>query len=134
MANTVTNTRILAGERKVIQYVTIAYVDGQETDLVIYDSSAVATALGKADTLDCSILSIKYSSNSVAGLVKLEFDATTDVLAWALPIAYGSKMDFCSVGGLNNTAGSGKTGDITLTTTGLAAGESISLVIEVRPN
>lgn len=134
MSNTVTNTRIILGERRIVQYVVIDSDGTEETDLVIYDSSAVATALGKQDTLDCSILEIQYSSNAVAGIVHLEFDATTDVLAWALPVARDSHSDFRAYGGLNNTAGTGKTGDITLTTTGLAAGDKVTLVIQVRPN
>lgn len=135
MPNTVTNTRILANTQRVIQYVCIDSDGAEETDLVVYDSSAVATAIGIQDPLTCSIVKVRYVSNSAAGVVHLEFDATTDVLALALPFN-GSpmEMDFRDIGGLKNTSGVGITGDVTLTTTGLAAGDKITLILEVRPN
>ena len=135
MVNTVTNTRVVAGETKVVQYITITSDGSEETDLVLYDSSAVATALRKVDPLDCKILHLTYSTNSLAGVVHLEFDANTDVDAWSCP-AYSGASQFCfsSFGGIPNTSGAGRTGDITLTTTGLAAGDSISVVIIVDPS
>ena len=137
MANTVTNTRIFCGTSRVIQYVTIAYVDAQETDLVIYDSSAVATVLGLTDTLHSKINSIYATVNgiSTAALpqVKLEFDATTDVLALNIPANTLVKNDFRPIGGLNNTAGTGITGDITLTTLGLVTGDTLVLILDVDP-
>ena len=135
MANTVNNTRVLIGRKKVVQYVTIHSDGSEETDLVIYDSSAVATALGITDTLKCSIEFLTYSTNSLAGIVEIEFDATTDVLAWACPAYSGaSEFNFTQYGGLPNYAGTGVTGDITLTTTGLAIGDAITLVIVIDPN
>lgn len=136
MANTVTNTRISANKARVIQYITIASDGTEETDLVIYDSSAVATALGIDDPLDCTILSI-YATVSAAATarVKLEFDATTDVLALDIPVQTSPiKNDFSKVGGLANTAGTGITGDITLTTTGLESGDTLTIIIAVKPN
>ncbi len=134
MPNTNTNTRLIVGNRHVVQYLCIDSDGSEETDLVIYDSSVVATALGIPDSLNCAINSITYSTNSLLGVVKLEWDASTDVLAFALPAA-GNSETFCfeKFGSLKNTAGSGKTGDITLTTTGLVSGDSITLVIDVRP-
>ncbi len=131
MVNTVTNTRLLDKDR-VTQYVTIASDGTEETDLVIYDSSAVATALGITDPLKCTILDVFYTTSSVLGVVHLEFEATADVLALAMPQG-GATLDknFESIGGLKNTAGTGITGDVSLTTTGLVAGDSISLTIEV---
>jgi hypothetical protein len=137
MANTVTNTRINLGDKRVIQYICIDSDGTEETDLVVYDSSAVAAAFtpARVDSLNCRINSIKSISNSALGVVKLEFDATTDVLALALP--YGGsdvEMDFRCFGGLKNTAGDGKTGDITLTTTGLVSGDSVIIILDIDPS
>jgi hypothetical protein len=135
MANTVTNTRLVIGRTKVVQYISISSDGTEETDLVIYDSSAVATALGVTDPLNCLIDKIIYSSNSLAGVVHLDYDATTDVLAWALPAYSGaSKYDFKAFGGLRNTGAVGRTGDILLTTLGLAPGDSVTLVVTVNPS
>ena len=133
MANTNTNTRLIGGITRIVQHVCIDSDGTEETDLVIYDSSAVATLLGKDDTLKCCINSITYSTNSALGVIHLEFDATTDVLAWAMPYQGSGHFCFERHGGLKNTAGTGITGDITLTTTGLAAGDKVTLVIDVRP-
>lgn len=134
MPNVKTNRQILAGPKHVIQYLCIDSDGDEETDLVIYDSSAVATTLGIADPLNCKINSITYSTNSLLGVVKLEWDANTDVLAYALPSS-GNSENFCfeRFGGLPNTASTGRTGDITLTTTGLVAGDAITLIIDVSP-
>lgn len=137
MANTVTNTRINLGDRRVIQYICIDSDGTEETDLVVYDSSAVAAAMtpAKVDPLNCRINSVKMISNSALGVIKLEFDATTDVLALALPFGGADvDMDFKCFGGLKNTSGSGKTGDITLTTTGLAAGDAVTLILDIDPS
>lgn len=135
MANTITNTRLLANERRVIQYICISSDGTEETNLIIYDSSVVATAIGIADPLKCTIVRARYVSTSALGTVHLDFDATTDVLALAMPYNGSSMdMDFKDIGGLKNTAGTGITGDILLTTTGLVAGDKITLILEVRPN
>ena len=132
MANTNTNTRLILGNSKVVQYLTIASDGTQETDLVVYSSSAVASALGKTDLKNSKIRSLQYISSGAAVVTKLEWDATTDVLACALS-RYDTKMNFDHIGGLKNTGGAGKTGDILLTTTGLAAGDSLTLVLVVGP-
>lgn len=134
MANTNTSQYLMSGPGRVIIHLVIDSDGTEETDLVVYDSSAVATLIGKTDTLNCRINSIMYSTNSLLGVVKLEWDATTDILAWALP-ASGNSDKFCfdKIGGLKNKGGSGRTGDITLTTTGLVAGDAISLILDVTP-
>lgn len=136
MANTVTLKNLVIGQHKVISYITIFGVGGaQETNTIIYDSSVIATALGIKDPLTSTIVSIRSSSNSVAGLCKLNWDANTPVLAWAIPLAGNEgTYKFYHFGGLKNQGSTGITGDITLTTTGLAAGESLTIVLEVRPD
>jgi hypothetical protein len=135
MANTVTSKTIISGSREAVIYVTIASDGTEETDLVVYDSSAVATLVGETDPLDCTLLGV-YASISAATTARafLEWDATTDVLALPLPVQNPTKANFRSVGGLPNQGGTGITGDITLTTTGLEAGDSLVLVLHVKRN
>lgn len=140
MANTVTNTRILCNNAQVIQYITISSDGTEESDLVVYDSSAVATALGLTDTTNCAINSI-YATVSAAqpavsgagARVWLEFDASTDVLALDIPPNTVVKNDFRPIGKLKNTGGSGKTGDILLNTAGLESGDKITIILNVDP-
>ena len=135
MVNIVTNTRVALGNRSVIQQIQIASDGSEETDLVVYDSSAVAAALFPVRTnpLNCAIRRIMYSTSSKLAVVRIKWDATADVLAWAMPAGGDGVFDFSSFGALKNPAGTGITGDIMLTTTGLEAGDSISLILEVDP-
>lgn len=138
MANTITNTTLMAG-RRVVKYITLSSDGTEETATVIYDSSAVSAqdASDTTDPLDCTIESI-YAVVSAAATARITllWDATTDVLAFNIPAGTTQvKADFrreIPMGGLPNQGGSGKTGDILLTTTGLEAGDSLTLVMVVR--
>lgn len=140
MANATTNRTLIAGSKTAVIYLTIDSDGTEETDLVIYDSSVIATTVGDSDTLACSILDISYSivcANAVAAAlpqVKLEFDASTDIMALGLPANHSNTLCFRDVGGLPNNAGAGKTGDILLTTSNLAAGDNITILMTVKRN
>lgn len=133
MANTITQTTISANLKKVVKHIMIESDGSEETDLVIYDSSAVATTLGIADPLKCTVLEVRATACAPAAQMVLQFDATTDVAFAAICPASNTTLCFKDLGGLKNTAGSGITGDITLTTLGLAAGDQVTIVLEVRP-
>lgn len=138
MANTITNTRIVTGTDLIVQQILINSDGTEETDLVIYDSSAVATALGKSDTLKSTIMGcqIVVQNAANAATLTLEYDATTDVIALPLTVAAGAmheSLDFSDHGGIVNLAGTGSTGDILLTTTGLDSGDIILMFLHVRP-
>jgi hypothetical protein len=66
--------------------------------------------------------------------VKLLWDATTDTICWDLNANYADSEDFTEFGGLANTSGSGKTGDINLTTTGAGSGDSYVIVLTLIKN
>lgn len=136
MANTKSTTYLTVGDKHTVIYFTLAYVDAQESGTVLYDSSVVCAALGIRDPLNCVINSIKALVRSPAGLIRLDFDASTDVLAVPFPTLNGNQIELCfeREGGLKNYAGTGRTGDILLTTTGLAAGDLIMIVLDVRPS
>jgi hypothetical protein len=135
VANTITLKNQLVSPHKAIVYLTLASDGSQETDTTVYDSSVVATALGIPDPKISKIMSIRWSSNSALGICKLNWDASTKVLAWALPFAgRQGNAKFYHFGGLLNTGGAGITGDINITTTGLASGDALSLILEVRLN
>lgn len=133
MANTITNTTLLAGTKEAIVYVTLQSDGTQETGTVLYDSSAIAAIAGDSDTLTCKILEVYGSSNAAStARVRLLFDATTDVVAMDIPCATNpTKANFRRIGGLPNVSGTGKTGDILITTSGLGSGDTITLVLTV---
>lgn len=138
MANTIKDVLLSASPKQAVKYITISSDGSEETDLVVYDSSAVAATLGLSDPLDCSIEKI-YAVVSAASTARvfLEWDATTDVLAFNIPANVEVNQDFRCFGISslpNQGASANRTGDITLTTTGLESGDSITLILWVRRN
>lgn len=144
MANTIKNTTINYSTKEAVIYFTLASDGSEETATVLYDSSAVATLIQNidpkfSDPLTSRILEV-YASASAAGAVvsgggarvKLLWDASTDVLALDIPTATNaSKGNFRRFGGLLNQGGTGITGDILLTTTGLESGDALTIVLTV---
>ncbi len=142
MANTITNTTIVKGRDLVVNQILIDSDGTEETDLVVYDSSAVATLLGKTDPLKCRLMRAQFVFQNAATVATLtfEYDANTDVIA--LPVSMAvlanggfTDMDFNDCGGIENlaNAAAGATGDILLTTTNLDSADRILLNLFVRP-
>lgn len=141
MANTISTATISYSGRESTTYLTLQSDGTNETATIIYDSSAVCAATlatldpvkGFADPLTSRILEIYASSNAAStARVRLLFDASTDVVAMEIPVSTNpTKANFRRIGGLLNKGGSGITGDILLTTTGLASGDTITIVITV---
>lgn len=71
---------------------------------------------------------IDYATSGMA--VRILWDATTDVMAWAIPQDVMGTMVFEPP--LVSDAGSGVTGDVLLTTVGHTAGDSYSLILRLR--
>lgn len=89
-------------------------------------SALSANSAGQACT-GVRLAKIVYSTFGMS--VKLLWDASTDTICWDLNENYTDSEDFTEFGGIRNTAGSGKTGDIMLTTTGHTNGDSYVIVL-----
>ena len=89
-------------------------------------SALSANSAGQACT-GVRLAKIVYSTFGMS--VKLLWDASTDTICWDLNADYTTDEDFTNFGGIRNTAGSGKTGDIMLTTTGHTSGDSYVIVL-----
>lgn len=89
-------------------------------------SALSANSAGQACT-GVRLARIVYSTFGMS--VKLLWDASTDTICWDLNADYTTDEDFTNFGGIRNTAGSGKTGDIMLTTTGHTNGDSYVIVL-----
>ena len=121
MANTVTKTSITDGARGGVLHLYLASdgSTGELSNTVVLDASA----LEGGDNIK-SIVSVK--SSLVGFSATLEFDATADVPAVVLP-AGEADQDF-SYAPIPNTAGSGITGDVTITTAGFTASGDVGTV------
>jgi hypothetical protein len=115
MANTITKTERLDGSRKYVLEVEITGDgSGDETGASLIDVSGLSPA---ADAM--AIEKVYFSLDGFSA--RLLWDADTDVEAYVMPEGEGG-IDFRVVGSpLQNTAGTGKTGDVLLATTGLGS-------------
>ena len=127
MADAVNVSTIQDGGRTAIFYLTKTS-DGTGEDAVTkIDVSALAAS---ADGDACTGVRIQKIVFSTVGMgVKLLWDASTDVIIVELPPNYSDTLDFSDIGGLPNYSGSGKTGDMQLTTVGHASGETYAITI-----
>lgn len=124
MANTVTIRKALDGSRYFTTQIDIVGDgSGQESDTVIIDASALA---GAPSTF--KIRAIQWSLDSFSA--ELNWDATTNVHAETLPAGSDGKRYSDTGAHLLNNAGTGVTGDLLITTFGLASGYSGTIIIE----
>ena len=133
MADAVTSTTISDGTHKaVIQITNLS--DGTGEDAV--NKVDVSGLAAREDGTACSSVLIEKVSHSIIGFtqVQLLFDATTNTIALGLAQDSNGHMDFSEFGGLKNTAGSGKTGDILLTTICASSNDSYVIVLELIKN
>lgn len=124
MPNTVTRTILNDGPRNAVVLCTvIGDGSGEETAAVVVDASDLSGAPTNYNVI--------YVHAVMAGLTgRLSFDATTDVPFLSLADT-NNIVDWKCFQGVRNFAGAGKTGDILLTTNGLGAGDSASIIVQI---
>jgi len=129
MADAVTTQTIIDGERNCVMKFTNVSDGTGESAVAKVDVSALAS--NSAGTA-CSEVRVMRVSHAIVGMsVQLFLDATSNVLLMELAESSNGHMDFKDFGGIPNNAGSGKTGDILLTTKGHSSGDTYSIVIEM---
>tara|TARA_Y100000385_G_scaffold146423_1_gene152043 strand:+ start:1329 stop:1733 length:405 start_codon:yes stop_codon:yes gene_type:complete len=127
MADAVTSTTLMDSDRVAIIQLTNTSDGTGEAAVKKVDVSALSdSSTGQACT-GVRLAKIVYSTFGMS--VKLLWDATTDTICWDLNADYTTDEDFTEFGGIRNTSGSGKTGDIMLTTTGHSDGDSYVIVL-----
>tara|TARA_R100000455_G_C6253052_1_gene109398 strand:- start:531 stop:932 length:402 start_codon:yes stop_codon:yes gene_type:complete len=128
MADAVAVTTIEDGPRNAVFYLTNISDGTGEANVKKIDVSALSSLQDGTSCTGVRITKITYSNVGMG--VKLTFDATTDVLAIQLPADLSDQLDYSDISGFPNYAGSGKTGDVLLTTVGHSSGDSYSIVIQ----
>lgn len=115
MPNTIAKQLILNGTRNYITKVTIVGDgSGEETALLLNSTTG---DLGTADKL----MAVQASFTGFSGT--LLWDASTDVKITQIVADKDVHLKWYKYGGLTNNSGTGKTGDILLSTIGLGAGD-----------
>lgn len=131
MAHTVTTQTIVDGSRNKIIKINIKGDSGTATELVkavIYDSSAYV-----GDTTENKLMEVEYGLNGFSA--ELFWDATADIPLVSLVKDFADYQKFWKEGGIPNNGAAGRTGDILITTTGLASSTNdgyIKLYIKQR--
>jgi|TARA_R100001163_G_C4981844_1_gene137689 hypothetical protein len=129
MADAVTSQTIQDGERKAVLKFTNASDGSGESAVKKVDVSALA-ANSAGDT--CTGVTINKIWWQCTGMsVKIEFDATSNVLAIGLSEDSTGHHDYSDFSGIPNNAGSGVTGDLDFTTVGAGSGDTYMIVLEL---
>jgi len=126
MANAINTQVIIDGKRSTVIKVTIeGDGTGEETDTVIFDASAYTPA-----TDNNSLREIKYLLNGFSAT--LSWDATANVMLLELDDSLQEEINFSTYGGIPNNGGTGRTGDIVMTTVGLGAGDKGYIILYIN--
>jgi len=128
MADAVTATTVIDGQRAVVIYCTNTSDGTGESAVTKVDVSGLAALPNGTACSGVRLEKIVFTNVGMG--VKLLWDASTDVIAAQLPADYSDTLDYSDISGLPNVAAaSGKTGDIQLTTVGHTSGDTYSIVL-----
>ena len=125
MADAVTTVTLVDGVRNVVMHFTNVSDGTGEAAVVKVDVSALSGA-----PREVTIDKVEFATEGMS--VEILWDATVDVRAVLLPANNASEMNFERDGGLRNSAGAGKTGDIVFTTVGDDAGDRYDITLRLR--
>lgn len=127
MSNTVTQRTLVGGgdSRTVVRLIHIVSDGSEEADLVVYDNSAFIASVTRGSL-------VKVMATGSSCICRLEWDQSTDSPVISLDPAQGVELCFKEFGGISNPGGSGATGDLVLTTSGLDSGDEVTLILEIK--
>lgn len=129
MADTVLSQTIQDGERTAVMRFTNVSDGSGESAVKKVDVSALAKNSAGKECTEVHIQRIYWATVGMS--VKIEFDASTNVLAIGLPADSTGDEYYDNFTAIPNNAGSGKTGDIDFTTTGHSSGDSYMVILEL---
>ena len=128
MADTVLNTKVFDGAKKLItHYNVVSYSTGGTTKIV--DVSTLNSNNGKTcKTVRLNKISFNVSVTAPVDAIRMLWDADTDVVFQTL--AGEMEYDYSSFGGLKNTEATNFTGDVNVTLPACSNGDSATIVCE----
>jgi len=129
MADAVATQTIQDGERNAVLRFTNVSDGTGESNVVKVDVSALAKNSAGQSCTEVHIQRIYWATVGMS--VKLDFDASTNVLAIGLPADSTGDEYYDSFSAIPNNAGSGKTGDILFSTTGHSSGDTYMIILEL---
>jgi len=133
MADTNTSQIIQDGGRTAIIKVTTLIGAGSPppgATVTVVDVSALAVdPISRRACTGVTLEKLTFASVGVA--IKLEWDATANVLLFDFPANWTEQYDFTGYG-IPNNAGVGKNGDIVATSNPTAAGNTYTMILTVQ--
>ena len=132
MADAVTSQTIQDGEKTaILKFTNVSDGTGESAVKKVDVSALTKNSAGQT----CTSVSVARIYWATVGMsVKLEFDASTNVLILGLPADSTGDEYYDLFTGIPNNAGSGVTGDIDFTTTGHSSGDSYSIILVLNKN
>ncbi len=129
MADAVTSTTLVDDVKKsVLRFTNVSDSTG-ESAVAKVDASALSAMTNGSKSTDIKIMKCWWS---ISGMdVDILWNADANVHAITLTSDGAGFLDFSSFGGLRNTAGTGKDGDILFTTRGHANLDTYMIVLEL---
>jgi len=128
-ADTVLNTTVFDGAKKLITHYNVVSGDGEGSTTKIVDVSGLNSNNGKTcKTVRLNKVSFNVSVTAPVDAIRMQWDATTDVVFQTL--AGEMEFDYSHFGGLKNTEASGFTGDVNVVLPACSAGDTGTIVCE----
>ena len=128
MADTVLNTTVFDGARKLITHFNVVS-DGTGSTTKIVDVSGLRSNNGKTcKTVRLNKVSFNVSVTAPVDAIRMQWDADTDVVFQTLNGEM--EYDYSSFGGLKNTDATGVTGDVNIVLPACTDGDTGTVVCE----
>ena len=128
MADTVLNTTVFDGAKKLITHYNVVSDNSGSTTKIV-DVSELNSNNGKTcKTVRLNKVSFNVSVTAPADAIRMQWDATTDVVFQTLNGEM--EYDYSSFGGLKNTEATNFTGDVNVTLPACSNGDSATIVCE----
>ena len=129
MADTVLNTTVFDGSKKLITHYNVVSDNSGSTTKIVDVSELAKSPSGKSCvTVNLNKVSFNVSVTAPVDAIRMQWDATTDVVFQTL--AGEMEYDYSSFGGLKNTEASGYTGDVNVVLPACTDGDSGTIVCE----
>ena len=127
-ADTVLNTTVFDGAKKVITHYNVVSGDGEGGTTAIVDVSGLSTNNGKTcKTVRLNKVSFNVSVTAPADAIRMVWGGSNVVFQ---TLSGEMEYDYSSFGGLKNNKASSYTGDVNLTLPACASGDSATVVCE----
>lgn len=129
MADTVATQILFQGDKQVIMKFTNASDGTGETNVVKVNVATLSSYQGNP----CVAVQIDKIYGLTHGMeVRLLWEATANVTILTFPQNAAQTFDFNEFGGLDNNAGTGKTGNILFSTLDASSGDTYTIILVMR--